>query len=394
MGETLKIFAFHGFLTNIGGAEKAFASMLLGLRARGHEISLWTLDISEYYSSSLGGKGITVNCLGMKRSRLGQRPLTLTNDLRAKGRFNALVRKIGPCDVAFIHHYDYSPLLAPKLARKGIPVVYYCQEPPRHYYEPDLQNITARKKMGKALGSWSNWLDKRMDRAAVEHVSQILVNSDYSREYVWRTYGRMPRTVYLGVDLQRFQDQKLERENMVLAVGGNYYLKAHDFIVRSLGKVPKEIRPRLTVIGKGDRQPEFRKLASDNGVELEMVEGASDEKVVELYNTAAATAVAYIMEPFGLVAIESMACATPVVAVREGGLRESVTEETGWLTDRNEDDFASAVVELMRDPDRARAKGSNGRERVEKHFSWDRCAGELERVLLYWSRKDGKRNAS
>jgi glycosyltransferase involved in cell wall biosynthesis len=394
MGEKLRILAFHGFLTNIGGAEKAFASMLAGLRARGHDITLWTLDVSDYYRSWLDGKGIAVNSFGMKLSRLGRRPLTLTNRLRALSRFNSLVKRMGPVDVAFIHHYDFSPLLAPKLAARGVPVVYYCQEPPRHYYEPDLQNITAKKKAGKAMGSWSNWIDKRMDRSGVERVDQILANSDYSREYIWRTYGKMPRTVYLGVDLERFHDTGSARQNMVLAVGGNYYLKAHDFIVRSLGKVPKQIRPRLTVIGKGDRQPEFRRLAQENGVELEIVEGASDEKVVELYNTAVATVIAYIMEPFGLVAIESMACATPVVAVREGGLRESVTEGTGWLTDRNEDDFASAVVEMMKNPEQARAKGNMGRARVEMHFSWERCAGELERVLFSWSRKDGNRTVS
>jgi glycosyltransferase involved in cell wall biosynthesis len=394
MGEILRIFAFHGFLVNVGGAEKAFASMLLGLRDRGHEITLWTLNISDYYSSWLRQKGISVNTFGMERSRIGRRPLTLTNDMRAKSRFSALVKRLGPVDVAFIHHYDYSPLLAPKLARKGIPVVYYCQEPPRHYYEPDLQNVTAQKKLGKAIGSLSNWMDKRMDRAGVEHVDQILTNSDYSREYVWRTYDKKPRTVYLGVDLERFHNLGLDKENMVLAVGGNYYLKAHDFIVRSLGRVPREIRPRLTVIGKGDRQSDFRQLAKENGVEVEMVENASDERVVELYNRAKATVIAYVMEPFGLVAIESMACETPVIAVREGGLRESVTEETGWLTDRNEEDFAAAVISMLKDPEGVKAKGQKGRQRVERQFSWGRCAAELEKILLRWSRKGRMRAGS
>ena len=368
--------------------------MLEGLKGRGHVIELWTLDISDYYRSWLEGKGIAINTFGMRRSMAGRRPLTLTNRLRASSRLNSLVKRMGAVDVAFIHHYDYSPLLAPKLSARGVPVVYYCQEPPRHYYEPDLQNVTTRKKAGKALGSWSNWLDKRMDRSGVGHVDQILANSDYSREYIWRTYGMMPRTVYLGVDMERFRDTGAARENMVLAVGGNYYLKAHDFIVRSLGKVPRELRPKLTVIGKGDRQPEFQKLASDCGVELEIVEGASDEKVVELYNRANATAIAYVMEPFGLVAIESMACATPVVAVREGGLRESVTDETGWLTDRDEDDFAAAIVELAKDPGMARAKGRKGRERVERHFSWERCAAELEAVLQRWADEGRRRKRS
>lgn len=384
MGEAMDILAFHGFLTRIGGAEKAFVNMLTGLQGRGHRITLWTLNISKLYSGTLEKQGIRIHSMGMERSYVGHRQLMLTNDLRAMGRFNRMVRQLGPYDIALIHHYEFSPLLAPKL--KG-PVAYYCQEPPRHYYEPDLQNVTARKKTGKALGFWSNWLDMWLDRRGVGHVDVILTNSDYSREYAWRTYGKMPVTVYLGVDIDRFRNLGLKRENMVLAVGANYYLKAHDLIVRSVGRVPKDIRPRLTVLGKGDRHAEFLELARKNDVEVEIVENASEEKVVELYNRAAATVIAYVMEPFGLVAIESMACETPVVAVREGGLRESVTPETGILTGRDEQEMADAIEYLLRHPEAAIEKGKKGRERVEKFFTWERCAEDLEKVLLRYSGK-------
>lgn len=384
MGDALDILAFHGFLTRIGGAEKAFVNMLTGLKKRGHRISLWTLNISKDYSAKLREQGIDVNSLGMEKSYIGRRQLTLTNDLGAMRRFGRMVKKLEPYDVALVHHYEFSPLLARRL--KG-PVAYYCQEPPRHYYEPDLQNVTTRKKIGKALGFWSNWLDMRLDRGGVEHVDVILTNSDYSREYVWRTYGKMPVTVYLGVDVERFRNLGLKKEKMVLAVGANYYLKAHDLIVRSIGKVPKDIRPRLTVIGKGDRHAEFMQLARDCDVDVEIVDKASDEKVVELYNRAAATVIAYVMEPFGLVALESMACETPVIAVREGGLRESVTPDTGILTGRDEQELADAIAYMLRNPQAAIGMGKKGRERVEKSFTWERCAEDLEKVLRRISRK-------
>jgi glycosyltransferase involved in cell wall biosynthesis len=386
MSASLRIFAFHGMLTKVGGAERAFANKLVSLRKRGHEITLWTLDISDHYRNWLKGSGVDVNTFAMKRSYMGGRQLTVTTIIRAMRRLNKLVPLSRSYDVAFLHHYDYSPLLAARLAPTGIPIVYYCPEPPRHYYEPDLQNVTTKKKMGKALGSVSNWIDKTIDRHGVEHVDKILTNSDYTREVVWRTYGKMPTTVYLGVDLERFRNLDMGKDNMVLAIGGNYYLKAHDFIVRSLGKVPRDIRPNLTIVGKGDRHSDFVRLAEENGVEVSFVENATDEQMIELYNRARATVVAYVMEPFGLVALESMACCTPVIAVREGGLRESVTPETGWLTDRNEEDFAQAVEQLVRRPDVGAQKGLKGRERVETYFTWDRFARDLERVLIHWSR--------
>ena len=57
---------------------------------------------------------------------------------------------------------------------------------------------------------------------------------------------------------------------------------------------------------------------------------------MDLYNSAKAVVYAPMMEPFGLVAIEAMACGTPVVGVKEGGLRESIIDgHNGLLIDRD-----------------------------------------------------------
>ena len=78
--------------------------------------------------------------------------------------------------------------------------------------------------------------------------------------------------------------------------------------------------------------------------------GIPDEGLVQLYNRAMLTVYAPIMEPFGFVPLESMACGTPVVGIREAGVRETVRHaETGFLVDRDPEQFAAAVLALLDD---------------------------------------------
>lgn len=78
-------------------------------------------------------------------------------------------------------------------------------------------------------------------------------------------------------------------------------------------------------------------------------------------------------EPFGMVIVEAMAMALPVVVTRVGGIPEIVDSgKTGLLVDRaNVDQLATALIELLSDPARARAMGLAGRQQVLNRFSWE-----------------------
>jgi starch synthase len=96
-----------------------------------------------------------------------------------------------------------------------------------------------------------------------------------------------------------------------------------------------------------------------------------------------------IYEPFGLVILEAMACETPVVASRVGGIPEIVVEgETGYLVDFDPadlDGFTSALAgrmdQLLSDTNLAAEMGKAGRERVLRHFGWPAIASQT--VKLY-----------
>jgi len=91
-------------------------------------------------------------------------------------------------------------------------------------------------------------------------------------------------------------------------------------------------------------------------------------------------------EPFGLVLVEAMAHAIPVVAVDEGGPAEIVRSGVdGLLTPAQTAPLAAAVLELARDPARRAQMGAVGRERALGEFGAPRMADEtwaLVRRLL------------
>jgi glycogen synthase len=100
------------------------------------------------------------------------------------------------------------------------------------------------------------------------------------------------------------------------------------------------------------------------------------EDVVQLYSHAAVFVCPSVYEPFGLINLEAMACGTPVVATRVGGIPEVVVDgETGWLVEPGDPAaLGQALRRALGDPARATRMGEAGRRRVEAHFSWDRIA--------------------
>lgn len=115
-------------------------------------------------------------------------------------------------------------------------------------------------------------------------------------------------------------------------------------------------------------------------------------EVIQLLTRAAVFVCPSVYEPLGIVNLEAMACGTPVVASRVGGIPEVVDDgRTGLLVDLDEDsgvfeaNLARALDTVLADPAAARRMGEAGRERAVGEFGWDavarRTAGLYEEVL-------------
>lgn len=375
----MKVASFHSGLDIKRGSSLAFMNIAIALKERGHDVTAYSFQVDDWYRRTLESAGIRAVSLDHAHVEPMGVHMILTNNRRARGVFRRLRAEFADSDVAYLHGNQWTPLALPIL---DMPEAYYCDEPLRHYYEPDLVNVTLRKRMGKALGAVSRALDKRADRASVVTADVVATNSDYTRGYIRRVYGKDATTVYLGVDHDVFSpDPAGEEEDTVVSVGALYPLKAHDFIIRSLARVDGARRPRLVVVGRGAQRGELEALASSLGVRMEVVSEIDTPRLADLYRRAKLTLVAHIREPFGLVAIESQSCGTPVVAVGEAGLLETVTEDTGVLTPRDETEFAAAVDDLLVDDDRRAEMGERGRARVREKFNWANTGKDMEMVL-------------
>jgi glycogen synthase len=120
---------------------------------------------------------------------------------------------------------------------------------------------------------------------------------------------------------------------------------------------------------------------------------------IALYSHATVFCCPSIYEPFGIINLEAMACGTPVVGSKVGGIAEVVVDgETGFLIDprlsaevphdpSDPEGFAAAMAEainrLARNPELRASMGAKGRERVERNYSWSNIARQT--LALYKS---------
>jgi D-inositol-3-phosphate glycosyltransferase len=211
-------------------------------------------------------------------------------------------------------------------------------------------------------------------------------------------YGADPsvvRTIAPGVDLDAFTpgSQLAARRRLglradarvLLFVGRIQPLKAPDVLLRAAAQLRGEVPLQVAVVGgpsgNGLATPEWlTDLVRDLGLgeTVRFVPPAGRDTVADYYRAADLTIVPSYTESFGLVALESQACGTPVVAAAVGGLTTAVDAgRSGVLVDGHDPDkWASVIGELLRNPryiDRLAARARTHAER----FSWDRTAQAL-----------------
>ncbi len=293
-------------------------------------------------------------------------------------------------------HYWLSGLAAERLkARWGVPHIVMFHT---------LGEVKARSRVSESEPEPRIAAETEIARNA----DRIVVASKDEQQLLARYYGAdvgRISVVPCGVNLGLFQPIEKEEareqlglredDKILLFVGRIEPLKGVDILLGAAAQLESESDCFVLIVGGDDSTRDgeiehLRDLASQLGIaERVSFMGAVDhERLPLFYNAADVCVVPSFYESFGLVALEAMACGTPVVASRVGGLSVAVRDsETGYLIPwRCPEPFAERLELLLGNEELRNRFGQAAREEVER-FRWGNVA---EAVLgLYAEVIDG-----
>ena len=170
----------------------------------------------------------------------------------------------------------------------------------------------------------------------------------------------------------------------LLCVGRLIPIKGHIVLLRAFAEARRHVPAlRLDIAGRGPLEPALRALAKELEIDDAVTFLGYVSPIADAIDRSAVIVVPSLGEGFGMVALEAMERARPVIAAEIGGLGELVQDgETGLLAEPGDaETLADAIVALASDPARAAAMGDAGRARAVAHFPQDRCTDRTE--LLY-----------
>ena len=397
-----------------GGAMRASHEIARGLAARGHELQLFRYEFDERRRDLYGvpkesenplkfSEYATIHELPDPRPRHRGSPSVLgwrvhkgvktvqqLCDLTAferRAREDAgTIDRLG-CDAVLVHlcRFTNAPFL---LRHLRTPAFWFCQEPTRTLFE------TADELTDQGVGFCDRLYRRRRRSAEVvsaRAAGTILCNSEFSREFIYRSYARDAVVCRLGVDTETFVAGSREpAKNQVICWGPLWPLKGLDFIIRSVARIPEPLRPDVVfpwTRGSETYRRNLETLSQEARVILDMPRGLSDGDLLNRIHDSKVCVYAAKMEPLGLVPLEAMAAGLPVVGVREGGVRESVLHGvTGFLCGRNEHEFATNLSHLLQDDDIRNRMARDAAAYVRREWTWGKAVAALEILLADRSR--------
>jgi len=359
------------FHPHVGGVESHVRSLAAELARRGHEVTVLTSNYARLpETEEMDGFSVhRVKSLGT----VFRTPIT-----------PALRKAIPAARFDLIHAHSPPPLssyyaaVAAERSRTPFVVTYHC----------DLEIPSV---FGNAL---TNLYSRTYGRQTVRRAAKLIVSTETyaaTSRAIWRFN---PEVIPNPVDATRFRpdvDGSAVRERLglrpddlvVLLVARIVPHKGIEHLVEAAKYVPGAM---VVIVGDGPFLPEVRRLVSEFGVEERVLfQGKVPHRDLPAHYAACDLFVlpsVSRLEAFGIVALEAMATAKPVVVTDIPGVREVVTEGVqGLLAEPvNPMNLAAKINELLGDPELRAEMGRRGRQKVEAIYGIEKVADAVERV--------------
>ena len=319
-----RVALIHDFLLDVRGAERVFLAIC----------AMWPqADVFTAVYDEEGTEG-----------RFAHRPINTSflQRLRPTARSFRTLLPLYPYAIESLDLRGYDVVVSSSSAwAHGVIVdpetvhVCYCHNPFRYAWnarEETLEEHSAltRGALRAVFHRWRQW-----DWIAAQRVDRYIANSHTTKRRIARYFSRDSAVIHPPVETERFSPGR----------PGEYYLVVSELMPHKRIGVAVEafnaLRLPLVVVGDG---PDARRLRHIGGPTVSFTGRVSDEQAAELMRGCRALVVT-ATEEFGIAAVEAQAAGRPVVALAQGGARETVLEgETGAFFAPCDPEALAAVV--------------------------------------------------
>lgn len=255
-----------------------------------------------------------------------------------------------------------------------------------HTYSPNLltfrnkhvafyvQSFMNESRLPSPLNRAERILRRLLASETMKRNQRILAMSNFIATRLQASYHRaVTDVVYGGIDPDYF-NLPTSMGNYALYVGRIEPGKGLDRLVAWWQNIDYD----LILVGSGD--PAYvRSLEQHNNPHITILAPKFGEELAKIYQDCRFVVFLSYAEGLGLVPLEAMAAAKPVIASNEGGPAETIINgTTGFLVD-SEEEFCQAATRLINSEQTCQTMGAAGREHV-RQFTWDNIARRIERI--------------
>lgn len=260
---------------------------------------------------------------------------------------------------------------------KGIKHIDFCMTPPKFLWEKEgrsLKNVEQLKGVNRTffriysffMDTFLEKLWQKWDKQAAAKCDKIVAISKVVQKRIKKYYGLESDVIYPPVEVKMIQYfKKINRkENWFLYMGRVETYKGVDLAIKAcaMANVP------LKIAGTGDNLEQMKELVKNMNKKglIKFLGYVSDEEKINLLSRCRALIFPVRNEDFGIIPVEANAAGTPVIAYREGGVLETISEEnpkTGVFFDKYDAESLAEVIKKFKDslydPDNCRKQADN-----------------------------------
>jgi glycosyltransferase involved in cell wall biosynthesis len=256
---------------------------------------------------------------------------------------------------------------------------WYCHSPNREAFDLYEWRMKKRNIFGKMMFGSSIKFYKHFEFETVPKIESVLTNSINSQIRIRKYLKREAKIIHPGVDVNIFKNESY----------GNYFFypsritpeKRFEMVIEAFEKFRKKNKKyeKYELIIAGSLQKErkehvqyLEKIKQMKNEKVKILTDISEKELIELYKNCLCVLFTPVNEDFGIVPLEAMSCEKPVIAINEGGPKETIVHgETGYLIN-NVEEIVEYMIELCEDMNVVEEMGKMARKRIVEEFTWEK----------------------